>query len=249
MISTKIKIFIFSSVAYLILFEFLFPTNGIFPPVSIIILSITELIDNFDFVTNLLSTIAAVYITILGNYVITKYLFVILTNKKYEIDLPETNYLKSIIPIFIYIPFILIALLILLWLPEFILDKYLVAIIIFIPQNLMELLEKVNRNHSNFYYFYKSLGMSNTTISNKIIFKLFEPEFFLIQLKNHSLIWGVVLTVEFIQQREGVGGIFYKVYKYQDVSLLFTITLIVVVLIFIIQKFMNMFYGKVYFWR
>lgn len=245
----KIKIIIFSLVAYIALFEFIFPLNGFFPSVTVIFLSLTDLLQNYNFALNLISTFAAVYVTFFFNYLFTKFLFPYLISKKVEQESFDSSSIHSIVSIFSFIPFILIALLILAWFPDFILDKYIVALIILLPKNLMEILEYDILNHKNYFYFYNSVGVDKTTILNKIIFKLIEPEYFLYQLKNHSLIWSIIIITEFIQQKEGVGGILRTVFKYQDISLIFTITILVSLLVFVIQKVLNLLYNKVYFWK
>lgn len=247
--STRIKILIVVLAVYLILFEFLFPTNGILPSVTVILLSISELIKNYNFLSNLTSTFAAVYITILANYLIAKILFAIVGGIKSNKFPVGSEIIKPITSIFLYVPFILIVLLFLIWLPDFYLDKYLIAILIFLPRSLMELFERSNSIKTDYFYFYKSLGFSNIQVMNKIIFKLIEPEFFQSQLKNHSLIWSVVIVTEFIQRQEGIGGILFTVFKYQDISLLFTIALLISLVIFIFQKILNSLYNKVYFWK
>ena len=247
--SIKVKIVILILLTYLILFEFLFPANGLFPSISVILLSISELITDYNFLSNLASTVAAVYITVLVNYLIAKILLSVIgwiKSGKFSLG---SEILLPITSIFHYIPFILIALLFLIWFPDFILDKYLIAILILLPQSLSEVFDKNNSDKASYFYFYKSLGLKDHQVMNKIIFRLIEPEILLSQLKNHSLIWSVVIVTEFIQRQEGIGGILFTVFKYQDISLLFTITLLISLLVFIAQKILNLVYNKVYFWK
>lgn len=249
MISTKIKLIFFLIAAYVVLFEFIFPANGVFPSVSVIILSLTELIDNYSLLINLTSTFAAVYITIFANYLIVKILFPFLISSNFDFDQQKSKSAETILSIFTYVPFILIAVLILVWLPEFVLDKYIIVLAVFLPGSLQALLQTDYSDKTNYYYFYKSLGIKKSFILNKIIFKLVEPEYFLYQIKNHSLIWCVVLVTEFIQKREGVGSILFNLYKYQDVASLFTVVIIVALIVFTIQIVMNILLNKAYFWK
>lgn len=249
MISTKIKLTFILIAAYVVLFEFLFPANGIFPSVSVILLSFTELIANYNLLINLTSTITAVYITIFANYLIVKILFPYFSNKKFSNDLQKSKIAEILFSLFSYIPFILIAFLILLWLPDFVLDKYIIVLAVFLPGSLRVLLQTDYTDKSSYFYFYKSLGFKKSFILNKIIFKLVEPEYFLLQIKNHSLIWSVVLVTEFLQKQEGIGGILFQLFRYQDISSLFTVALIVTILIFIIQKMMIILFNRTYFWK
>ncbi|AFH49461.1 Hypothetical protein IALB_1754 [Ignavibacterium album JCM 16511] len=246
--SNKIKILIFASAAYVILFEFLFPANGFFPSVSVILFSATELFEKYNFTKNLISTFAAVYFTILVNYLIAKILFVILFRKKFE-ESSDDGYTITFLAFSYYIPFILIVLLILVWFPDFTFDKYVVAILVFLPKNLLKFSTEQKHNLKSYFYFYKSLGLKNSTILNKIILKLNEPDYFLNQIKDHTLVWSVVLITEFIQQKEGIGGILFTVFKYQDISLLFTVIILVTIMVLVLQKLLNLLYDKVYFWR
>lgn len=228
---------------YLILFEFIFPSNKIFPSASIIWLSIIELFDKFNFLMNLLSTLSAVYISILFNYLMMKILFPYF--RDHLMNSAERNFISFIT----FIPFFLLSIIFVLWLPDFIFTKYLVASLIIFPLTLNELFCQSGDDSSEYYDFYKSLGLKETTIKNKIIFKLKEPEYFYSQLKNHTLIWSVVLIVEFLQQQEGIGNILRIAFKYQDISITFTITIIISLTVFLLHFAFKKLYDKIYFWK
>lgn len=249
MISTKVKIFVFVFAIYLILFEFLFPANGVFPPVSVIFLSVNELVEHYNFMSNLASTFAAVYISILGNYLVTKFLFAIIVWMKEEKFFEQSEITQSILSTFFNIPFILITLLILVWLPDLIYDKYIIATLLSLPQSLNKVFENKNSDKKEYYYFYKSLGIKSNQVMNKVIFRLSEPKLLLSLIKNHSFIWSVILITEFIQQQQGIGGILFTVFKYQDISLIFTIALLLSILVSIVQKILILLYDKIYFWK
>ncbi len=242
--SIKIKITVFILLSYLILFELLYPANGFFPSFSVILLSLKELFDNYNFLSNFISTSAAVYTIITANYFFTRILFILFC----KVNSDNLLVAQSITFLFHYIPFILISLLILIWLPDFIFDKYLIAILIFLPLGMHKVFGNENSDKKEYFNFYKSLGIKNSLITNKIMFKLFEPKYFLTQIENHSFIWSVVILTEFIQQKEGIGGILFAVFNYQDVSLLFSITVFISFLVFLIQKTLSSVYFRVYFW-
>lgn len=237
------KIILAVILIYLILFEFIFPSNKIFPSVSVIWFSTVELFDKYNFLMSLISTLSAVYISILFNYLLTKILFPFFSS--YLTNSSENNLFSFIN----YIPFLLISLIFVLWFADFILTKYIVAAFIFFPFTFNELLsQKVN---SSFEYsdFYKSLGLKETTIINKIIFKLKEPEYFHLQLKIHSFIWSVVLLVEYLQQQEGIGNILRIAFKYRDISITFTITIFTSFIIYFLHLTFRKLYDKIYFWK
>ena len=243
----SVKIILAVILIYLILFEFIFTSNKIFPSASVIWLSTIELFDKYNFLINLISTISAVYISIIFNYLLTKIFFRYLT--KYQSDKMISSYKNNFVNLITFIPFFFISLIFVLWLPEFVLTKYLIASLVLFSFTLNELLSQKENDSSEYYDFYKSLGLKKTTIINKVLFKLKEPEFFNSQLKNHSLIWSVILIVEFLQQQEGIGNILRIAFKYQDISITYTITLFISLTVYLLHFAFRKLYNKIYFWK
>ncbi|MGQ9799242.1 MAG: ABC transporter permease subunit [Ignavibacterium sp.] len=241
--SKNFKIILAIITVYLILFEFIFPSNKILPSASVIWLSTIELFDKYNFLMNLLSTLSAVYISILFNYLMMKILFPF--SQVYLINSSDKNFISFIT----FIPFFFISLIFVFWLPEFILTKYIVTVVVFFLITINELLSQGTKESMEYYDFYKSLGLKETTIKNKILFKLKEPKYFYSQLKNHSLIWSVVLIVEFLQQQEGVGNILRIAFKYQDISITFTITIFISLTVYFLDFAFKKLYNKIYFWK
>lgn len=239
----SVKIILAVILIYLILFEFIFTSNKIFPSASVIWLSTKELFDKYNFLMNLFSTLSAVYIAILFNYLMMKILFPYF--RKHLINSSERNFISFIT----FIPFFLISIIFVLWLPEFIFTKYLVASLVIFLFTLNDLFSQKENDSSEYYDFYKSLGLEETTIINKVLFKLKEQEYFYSQLKNHSLIWSVVLIVEYLQQQEGIGNILRIAFKYQDISITFTITLFISLTVYLLYFAFRKLYDKIYFWK
>lgn len=243
----RLNIFLVVILIYLLLFEFIFPSNRIFPSVFVIWLSTVELFDKYKFLLNLISTLSAVYASVFINYLLTKISFPYF--QKYQSDKASNSSDNNIFSFLTFIPFFLISIIVVLWLSDFILTKYIVAVLVFFPLTLNELLTQKGNDSSEYFDFYKSLGLKETTITNKILFKLKEPEYFYTQLKNHSLIWSVVLIVEFLQQQEGIGNILRIAFKYQDISITFTITIIISLTIYFLHFGFRKLYNKIYFWN
>lgn len=237
------KIFLVVILIYLIIFEFIFPSNKIFPSASVIWLSAIELYDKYNFLMNLLSTLSAVYISVLFNYLLTKILFPYF--RKYLTNTSENNFINFIT----FIPFFLLSIIFVLWLQDFIFTKYLVASLVLFPFTFNRLFTQKENDSTEYLDFYKSLGLKETTIINKILFKLKEPEYYYTQLKNHSLIWSLVIIVEFLQQQEGIGNILRIAFKYQDISITFTITIFISLTVYFLHFAFRKLYHKIYFWK
>lgn len=243
----RLNIFLVVILIYLLLFEFIFPSNRIFPSVSVIWLSTVELFDKYNFLLNLISTLSAVYASVFINYLLTKISFPYF--QKYQSDKASNSSDNNIFSFLTFIPFFLISIIVVLWLSDFILTKYIITTLVFFPFTLNELLTQKGNDSSEYFDFYKSLGLKEIIITNKILFKLKEPEYFYTQLKNHSLIWSVVLIVEFLQQQEGIGNILRIAFKYQDISITFTITIIISLIIYFLHFVFRKLYNKIYFWN
>jgi len=246
--SKKFKIFLLLTFIYLILFEFIFPHNKIFPSASVIFLSIDELLSTHNFTINIISTSAAVYTSVFVNYVLMKILFAYLFD--YNSDTVISCTLKTISYFIFLVPFVLISLLFVLWFPDFLLNKYIVAVISVFSISFIEINDACKKiTTSANLDFYKSIGLKESVIKNKILFKYTEPQLFDIQLRYHPLIWSVVLIVEYFQQKEGVGNILNTVLKFHDVSLAFTLTLILFAIVFLLQALLLKLYNRIYFWE
>lgn len=246
--SLIVKIIFFVFLLYLILFEFLFPTNRFFPSFSVVWFSINELIEKYNFLSRFVSTFAAVYLTFFISYVIVRMSFNFVISKNSVNSKYIPSYLDIVLSFFANLPFVLIIFLILLWFPDFIFNKYLISLLILLSINFSYLRGIKVSDNSDYFLFYKSLGLSDSFIFNRIIFKLKEPEFFLLQLENHSFIWSVVIISEFIQQNEGIGYIFFNAHRYNDISLMFSLFLFIATIVFVINFLLKIFFHKVYFW-
>lgn len=234
------------AVIYLILFEFIFPSNIFFPSVTVIWLSIIELFEQYNFAQSLRSTITAVYLTFFIHYFITKIFFPFII--KYESGSFYISLKKNFLQFFFYTPFILLALIIILWFPDFIFSKYIVALVFLSSLCLNELNLPNDKSLSEYFHFYTTIGIKKSKIVNKIIFTLKEPELFQTYLKIHPLIWTVILLVEFLQQKNGIGSILKIVFKYQDVALTFTVMIITSLILFLLHLGFRKLYNRIYFW-
>ncbi len=85
----------------------------------------------------------------------------------------------------------------------------------------------------------RSLGLNKNEIVNNVIWKSIQPAVNETFLKNHIIIWGLVIVYEFICRTGGVGTIFNLALKYNDLSLVIVLIAILIVSIIVMELLLN----------
>jgi ABC-type nitrate/sulfonate/bicarbonate transport system permease component len=231
-------------VLWILLFEFILPVNNILPKPSVVLLSFSALWNYYRLPYNFSVTISAVYLSILIAYFITAALSGYIVRKNHFV----TELLLSFHWFSNFIPAIIFGFFLIYWLPSSIYIEYLFAFLI----ALFSLVIRINEESAKVKHEYidsaVSLGVSESVILKKVIWKSLQPSIIRYLIVLQFNIWSVLISFEFIKGGYGLGRIYRLAINYKDLSALFTISIIVGVTIYLGTLLINYFKNKFYNW-
>lgn len=198
----------------------------------------------YDLTVNLLSSIGAVYVSILASYFISLFIIRFTLCK----SISTSKVLSGIKTFLQYFPLILVGVFLLFVFPGSELVEYLFLIL----YSVIFLLIKNSSSGSikeEYILSGVSLGLKWKEVVSKVIMKSVQPGLFKSILKLHINLWTMLIALEFFKEGLGIGSVFKMTVDYNDLKgFLFVSALLVVVILFgsvsirYIQK-------KFYFWE
>ncbi len=230
--TSQIKIFLFVLlyfVLWIILFEFIIPSNNIIPKPSIVFLSFGALWKDYNLLTNTLITVTNIYIPLIAAY----FLLELFSTLMLKLGNLFEDFLMSISWFTKYIPAIIFGIFLIYWFPYSNLIEFIFSFIIGIISLTFLFISEVKHVGSEFLDSAISLGANKKIISRKIIWKAVQPKLFRQLIKLHFNIWSVLIIFEFIKGSSGIGGILRLSLSYRDVSSLFAVFLIIGFIIYL----------------
>lgn len=229
---------------YYVLFEFILPINKVLPKPSLLIESFSSLWSDYNLLSAFAVSASAVYTSIIIGYLIVNFTsgFWISTFKKNEnLFLPFR--------LFRYFPAFFYAVIFAFWFPESIIAEYffaLIASVFFLAVTIKTELTKVKKEYLDSA---KSLGVSESNINSKVIWKLIQPDVFESLTRLHYYLWVLILVFEYIGKISGFGGIYDSLLSYNDFAALFALAIFISLIIFAGNSFINFFKNKIIYWK
>lgn len=249
MIKIRLNIIIILIFLYIFSTEFIFPLNKFLPSVQVLWLSLNELIFGYNLLHNLFDSLFSIIVTLLILFITSKYLLpVFYDTKLYSIPLEKNIFINFFLMIS-YVPFFVIVILSLVWFSNFSFSKEIILLIALFPVLSDDLFNQKFPESRNYFDFYFSLGKTESWIKRKIIRKLYEPIIFNSVRKVHKISWSIVLLIEFLQDKHGIGTILRTGFNYNDVSLIITTALIIIILVIMGEVLLEKISEKIYFWN
>ncbi len=229
---------------WIILTELFFPGTQVFPSPSLVIISIYDLFNNYNFISHLASTVSVVYVSMLSITFIVKakFSFVDFHSKFVKYFLPIPNF-------FLFVPEIIIGLLLIFWLGDSYFGKLTYAVIIsgiLVYKSIIKFDENKITDH---IIAAKSVGLSDQMINRKIIWKFIEPDILNEFIDNHTFLWSTIIAFEFIQNYNGIGFILRRALEYHDISLIVSLLFIITILILLGDQLLKVVRNKYLFWN
>lgn len=229
---------------YIILFEFIIPANGILPKPSILIDSVFSLFDDYNFAKSYLFTFTSIYSSIFISYffisIIGKYF------RDFSFAFPGLRHILDLSKYFI--PFFLVMLFEL-WFGNSILGEYLFTLIIIVGILKVTFFSELISMEQEYIFSAKSLGINDKELFRKIIWKTLQPKIFNSIKKNHIVIWSSVFIYEFICKTDGIGNIFYTALKYNDLSVLLTLFLFLIITFVLMESILEIIRKRFFYWE
>ena len=211
------------------LFEFLLPVNNILPKPSVVLLSFDALWKDYKLGINILATISSIYISLIAAYFIVKYLAPIIIKKNHIF----AEFLFSLHWFSIYVPWIIFGLFLIFWFPASSIIELIFLFITSIFSLLIKLKEESAIVRGEYIDSAKSLGAKEKTISREIIWNSAQPQLLKHTVQLHFNLWSLAIIFEFIKNGYGLGKIFRTALNYNDLSALFSVSIITGVFVYL----------------
>ncbi len=228
---------------YILLFEFVLPINQLFPRPSILIESVPSLFKDYKFFDSLMFTISIIYTSLLVAYFLLKF--------SSKLIIKTANFLPAIKHLLDYSKYFLPVLFIFLfnlWFADSIWGEILFIILLISASLKTALIKSVLSVNQEYIDSAKSLDLNDNQIITDVIWKSVQPYVFSEIKKSHILLWSYAIIYEFICKTDGIGNVFRLAVKYNDISVVILIILVVVLFIVLGEFLLGKIKTKFFFW-
>jgi len=229
---------------WIILFEFILPSNNVLTKPSIVFDSFGALWKDYHLLRNFISSTASLYISIIVAYYLIRILNRFLLHEKTGIR----NFVFSIEWFSKYLPGIVLGFILIYWFPQSEYIKYLFIFVVVFNSLLLEhsgLSSSINQAYIDAAL---SLGADSKTISNKVIWKSIQPDLMDHIFNSHLYFWAMLILFEFANYGNGFGSIFRHVLEFKDLSALIAAMIILGIIIFTGATIIKLSKNKFFFW-
>lgn len=250
MISQKIyrKNIVYFLISYfllwIILFEFILPSNYVLPKPSIVIDSFGALLKDYHLIRNFVSSAASLYISIIAAYYLLRILNKFLLHEKTGIR----NFVFSIEWFSKYLPGIVLGLMLIYWFPQSEYIKYLFIFVVIFNSLLIEHSRQSSKADKVYIDTALSLGANSSTIANKVIWKSFQPDLMDHIYRSHLYFWAMLIFFEYANYGNGLGSILRRALEFKDLSALIAAMIILGIIISLGAYIIKVSKNKLFFW-
>jgi ABC-type nitrate/sulfonate/bicarbonate transport system permease component len=231
-------------VLWIILFEFILPPNQILPRPSIAVISIISLFKDYQFLVNLISSISAIYFSLIvaGLFLLIFRRFLINNKNLFGYLTFSLEWISGIIP------GILMGLFLIIWFPDSEFTKYIFIFFTSFTFLINKLENELKKMNSEFIDAAASLGGGKNFISDKVCWKVVEPALAESLKELHLYLWSMLIVFELIKGGPGLGTVLKTAIMYKDLAGLFSSIIIICLIIFVGATVIKYFKNKFFFW-
>jgi ABC-type nitrate/sulfonate/bicarbonate transport system permease component len=148
----------------------------------------------------------------------------------------------------VYIPGIVFGIFLIYWFPASSYIEYVLAFLIAFFSLIIKLREEVGNVKREYIDSALSLGITEKEIAKKVIWESLQPAVLKYITVLHFNIWSVLIVFEFIKGGYGLGNIYRIALNYKDLSALFTVSIIISLVIFLINILIHYVKRKFHHW-
>ena len=148
---------------------------------------------------------------------------------------------KYFIPLFLIFLFQL-------WFGDSLWGEYLFILVVIVGTLKSTIVSEIKNVNEEYINSAKSLGLNQTTIVDKVVWKSIQPGVFDSLVKLHIPIWSLVIVYEFICHTKGIGSIFNLALNYNDLSLVILLIGILIITILFMEFLLTLIRKKYFFW-
>jgi NitT/TauT family transport system permease protein len=229
---------------YIVLFEFVLPANKILPKPSILIESVPSLFQDYNFLSSFLFTFTAIYSVMLMSYFFIKqWNNLLISLAEIFPGLKELFVLGNyFIPLFLIFLFEL-------WFGNSIWGEYFFIFILTMGTLKSTIINEIDSIKAEYILSARSLGLAEKEIVKKVVWKYVQPRVYDSIIKNHVVVWSLVIIYEFVCRTDGIGSILSLALKYNDLSLVIVLIAIIIVAILVMELLLINIKKKYFFWN
>ncbi len=213
---------------WIILFEFILPSNNFLPKPSIVLLSFTALVKDYHLFRNISITISEIYLSMFVAYYVSKIFFQYLGSFNFFLDAAD-----SIYKFFKFLPVIIPGIFLIFWIPNSNYTGFIFAFLISLTAISAAIKEESLKVKHEYVDSAISLGAKKNIIARDVIWNGIQPNLLDFIFQFHYFLWLSLLLFEFINGGFGIGAIYKSALQYRDLSSLFSISVIVGIIIFL----------------
>lgn len=238
------NITIILTLLYIILFEFTWLTQSIFPKPSLLIESFISLLSEYSLVDAFFETTAVIFPVILVAIIILE-IFI----KLFLSLFIDYNGIKNISAPFKYFSFFFFALLFNVLFQHSLLAESIFTLIFVTSLLLQTLSNETNSIKEEYVLVAKSLGLSRGQILSKVIWKSLKPNVYGKLVSIHTTTWIAVIIYEFIGSSNGIGSIYKLAFDYNDILAIISLGIFISIVILIVNSILKIVVSKLIFWK
>ena len=223
---------------WIVLFEFVLSANSFLPSPYFVIISIGDLFSDYHILVNILSTLTAVYFSIIAA------LFIIWVFRIYLVN--GHNLIRHTIDALGwfagFVPSIILAFFLIYWLDGSGYVKYIFGSFSCLILFFFKLEDAAGKIGSEYIDAAVSLGADHKMISGKIRWKSVIPAVAHYVPEIHLYLWSMIIIIEYIKGGSGLGVVFRQALLYKDLPVLFSTALFTIIVILLAEsliKYLN----------
>jgi ABC-type nitrate/sulfonate/bicarbonate transport system permease component len=231
-------------ILWIILFEFILPVNNILPKPSVVLVSFSALVKDYQLFQNYISTIAVIYISLIAAYYAVQ-LFSLLPVKENRY---LTNFIASLEWFSEYIPGIILGLLLIFWFPA---SEYVEFIFAFLTGFFMMIISVKKAEimiPSEYITASRSLLLDSKSIRKNITWKFLRADLMKHMRGIHFYLWLILIAFEYIKGGYGIGNIFQRALSFHDISAFFSAAIITGITIYLGSAVIKYINNRLSFW-
>ena len=231
-------------IIWIILFEFIVPSNNFLPKPLIVLDSFGALWIDYHLLRNFISSVASIYVSIIAAYYLLRILNKHLINEKESFR----NFIFSLEWFSKYVPGIVLGFLLIYWFPHSEYTKYFFILIVVFNTLFLKHINLASKVKQEYIDSALSLGVNNSAVADKVVWKSLQPDLMNHIYNSHIFFWTMLIIFEFANNGRGFGYIFRNVLEFQDLSALIAMIFITGIIIFLGSLIMKFSKNKFFYW-
>jgi ABC-type nitrate/sulfonate/bicarbonate transport system permease component len=241
---TASKITLLLVLIYVVLFEFTWLTQSIFPKPSLLFESFLSLFSDYNLLNAFVETTSIVFPAILISVIVAE----VSGKTILKVFLNFEGIINIKFPFRYFSFFFLVLLLNLLFHESFWVEFAFISLFVLgkLAANIFDNLDSISEEYVNSA---KSLGLSENQIISKVIWKELQPKIYKNLTSIHAEVWVVVLIYEFVGALNGMGAIYRVAFNYNDLTAIISLGVFISILIFVVNSIIKIVISKLIFWK